>query len=235
MNVAGVLLLRFIGSLEHSAEAQAAYAVGYAELFSLITWTSVGSDGRGRRGRRAEPRRRPSRARDARRCRSRRGSGWASRPRSARCSCSSPSSCSRSSASTDPIVVGIGRQLLRYLSVSGFFITVALTYTGGLQGTGDTRSPLYITLVSQVLCRSGICATLQSTGHARRRGRLDGHPRRPLHPLRAVGATLPPGQVAAHRGRILLTADPAVASVCSGSGAHDRCLRSGADHEMDAW
>src|SRR5688500_17031881 len=42
MNVAGVLLLRFIGSLEHSAEAQAAYAVAYAELFSLITWTSVG-------------------------------------------------------------------------------------------------------------------------------------------------------------------------------------------------
>jgi putative MATE family efflux protein len=42
MNVAGVLLLRFIGSLEHSAAAQAAYAVGYTELFSLITWTSVG-------------------------------------------------------------------------------------------------------------------------------------------------------------------------------------------------
>ena len=42
MNIGGVLLLRFIGSLEHSAEAQAAYAVGYAELFSLITWTSVG-------------------------------------------------------------------------------------------------------------------------------------------------------------------------------------------------
>ena len=37
MNVAGVLLLRFIGSLEHSAAAQAAYAVGYTELFSLIT------------------------------------------------------------------------------------------------------------------------------------------------------------------------------------------------------
>src|SRR4029079_10340955 len=42
MNVAGVLLLRFIGSLEHSAAAQAAYAVCYTELFSLITWTSVG-------------------------------------------------------------------------------------------------------------------------------------------------------------------------------------------------
>jgi hypothetical protein len=36
------MLLRFIGSLPHSAEAQAAYAVGYAELFALITWTSVG-------------------------------------------------------------------------------------------------------------------------------------------------------------------------------------------------
>ena len=35
----------------------------------------------------------------------------------------------------------IGRQLLRYLSVSGLFITVALTYTGGLQGTGDTQEP----------------------------------------------------------------------------------------------
>ena len=42
MNIAGVLLLRFVGSLEHSAAAQAAYAVGYTELFSLITWTSVG-------------------------------------------------------------------------------------------------------------------------------------------------------------------------------------------------
>src|SRR2546428_4377581 len=42
MNVAGVLLLRFIGSLAQSAQAQAAYAVSYTELFSFITWTSVG-------------------------------------------------------------------------------------------------------------------------------------------------------------------------------------------------
>ena len=42
MNVAGVMMLRFIGSLPQSAEAQAAYAVGYTELFSFITWTSVG-------------------------------------------------------------------------------------------------------------------------------------------------------------------------------------------------
>jgi Na+-driven multidrug efflux pump len=57
----------------------------------------------------------------------------------------------------DPNVVAIGTELLRYLSVSGFFITVALTYTGGLQGTGDTRSPLFITLVSQCWYR-WVCA-----------------------------------------------------------------------------
>src|ERR1700752_5529542 len=42
MNVGGVLMLSFIGSLTQSAAAQAAFAVSYTELFSLITWTSVG-------------------------------------------------------------------------------------------------------------------------------------------------------------------------------------------------
>ena len=42
--------------------------------------------------------------------------------------------------------------------MSGLFITVALTYTGGLQGTGDTRSPLFITLVvADRACRSALC------------------------------------------------------------------------------
>jgi Na+-driven multidrug efflux pump len=44
------------------------------------------------------------------------------------------------------------------------FIAVALTYTGGLQGTGDTRSPLYISIVSQVLVPLGICYAIQQTG-----------------------------------------------------------------------
>ena len=42
MNVGGVLMLAFIGSLPQSAAAQAAFAVSYTQLFSLITWTSVG-------------------------------------------------------------------------------------------------------------------------------------------------------------------------------------------------
>ena len=62
---------------------------------------------------------------------------------------------------TEPQVMLIGQQLLRYLSVSGFFITVALSYTGGLQGTGDTRSPLYISIVSQIAIPIGLCTFLQ--------------------------------------------------------------------------
>jgi Na+-driven multidrug efflux pump len=65
---------------------------------------------------------------------------------------------------TEPQVTGIGTQLLRYLSVSGFFITVALSYTGGLQGTGDTKSPLYISIVSQIVVPIGLCEYWLHTG-----------------------------------------------------------------------
>src|SRR5947199_142180 len=62
----------------------------------------------------------------------------------------------------DPVVVGLGVQLLGFLSVSGLFVTVALTYTGGLQGTGDTRSPLYISIASQIVVPLGLCAVLNA-------------------------------------------------------------------------
>jgi Na+-driven multidrug efflux pump len=58
----------------------------------------------------------------------------------------------------------LGVELLRYLAVSGLFITVALAFTGGLQGTGDTKSPLYISIVSQVFLPLGLCFTLQTLG-----------------------------------------------------------------------
>ena len=64
----------------------------------------------------------------------------------------------------DPIVVGIGVQLLHVLSVSGLFISVALTYTGGLQGTGDTKSPLYISLLSQLVIPLGIVFVFSRLG-----------------------------------------------------------------------
>ena len=163
MNVAGVLLLRYIGSLPRSAEAQAAYAVGYAELFSLITWTSVGLMGAaaavaGQNLGAGQP----QRAMQAVRIAAQFGLGVAITVGAMFILI--PEQLLAIFGLQDPNVVQIGRQLLRYLSVSGMFITVALTYTGGLQGTGDTRSPLYITLASQVLVPIGICFTLQSMG-----------------------------------------------------------------------
>jgi len=163
MNLAGVMLLRFIGSLEHSAEAQAAYAVGYAELFSLITWTSVGLMGAAATiaGQNLGANR-PDRSLKSVAIAARIGLGVAA--------CMSllfltiPAQLLAIFGLQDPVVVELGKQLLRYLSISGFFITVALTYTGGLQGTGDTRSPLYITLISQIVVPIGICAMLQGMG-----------------------------------------------------------------------
>ena len=162
MNVAGVLLLRFVGSLEHSAAAQAAYAVGYTELFSLITWTSVGLMGAAATmaGQNLGAGN-PERAMHGVAVAARIGLGVAAIIGALFLAI--PQLLLQIFGMTDPQVTGIGQQLLRYLSVSGFFITVALSYTGGLQGTGDTRSPLYISIVSQIVVPIGLCSWFQAT------------------------------------------------------------------------
>jgi Na+-driven multidrug efflux pump len=162
MNVAGVLLLRFVGSLEHSAAAQAAYAVGYTELFSLITWTSVGLMGAAATmaGQNLGAGN-PERAMQGVAVAARIGLGVAAIVGAMFLLI--PQFLLQIFGMTDPQVTDIGQQLLRYLSVSGFFITVALSYTGGLQGTGDTRSPLYISIVSQIVIPIGLCSWLQAT------------------------------------------------------------------------
>lgn len=169
MNVAGVMLLRFIGSLPESAEAQAAYAVGYSELFSLITWTSVGLMGAAAAvaGQNLGAGK-PERSAHAVHIAARIGLGVA--VTIGALFLLIPDQLLGIFGLSDPTVVRLGRQLLQFLSVSGLFITVALTYTGGLQGTGDTRSPLYITLISQVLLPPGICFFLTQTGHLQASG-----------------------------------------------------------------
>ena len=163
MNVGGVLMLAFIGSLAQSAAAQAAFAVSYTQLFSLITWTSVGLMGAaaavaGQNLGAGQP----DRAASAVHLAARYGLGGAAFiglffffvPRQ----------LLAVFGMNEPAVVEIGVELLRVLSVSGLLIAVALTYTGGLQGTGDTRSPLYISIVSQVMVPLGICFVVQQTG-----------------------------------------------------------------------
>ncbi|HKG90655.1 MAG TPA: MATE family efflux transporter [Gemmatimonadaceae bacterium] len=163
MNVGGVLMLAFIGSLAQSAAAQAAFAISYSQLFSLITWTSVGLMGAAAAvaGQNLGAGR-PDRAEEAVHVAARYGVAGAA--------CIGalflliPAQLLALFGMREPAVVSIGVQLLRVLSLSGLFVAVALTYTGGLQGTGDTRSPLYISIVSQVVVPLGICFVIRETG-----------------------------------------------------------------------
>ena len=162
MNVGGVLMLRFIGSLDESAAAQAAYAVGYTELFSLITWTSVGLMGAsatiaGQNLGAGNPERAIAGVRVASHI------GLAVAAVVGAMFLLIPRYLLAVFGMTDTQVIDIGVQLLRYLSLSGLFVTVALSYTGGLQGTGDTRSPLYISILSQVVVPLGLCTIFQAT------------------------------------------------------------------------
>jgi putative MATE family efflux protein len=156
MNIGGLLMLAFIGSLAESAQAQAAFAVSYSQLFSLITWTSVGllgaasavagqNLGAGRADRATE------------------GVHVAARIAVGGAAFVGlmfmflPRQLLAIFGMNDPEVVAIGVQLLRFLSVSGLLVSLALAYTGGLQGTGDTKSPFYISVVSQIVVPLGLC------------------------------------------------------------------------------
>ncbi len=160
MNIGGVLMLSFIGGLAQSAAAQAAFAVSYTQLFSLVTWTSVGLMGAA-----------------AAVAGQNLGAGHPDRANAAVNTAARfgllgsaflgifyfffPMQLLAIFGMTDPDAVALGVQLLRILAFSGLFISVALTYTGGLQGTGDTKSPLYISIISQVVIPLGICIAVK--------------------------------------------------------------------------
>ena len=162
MNLGGAMLVGFVGSLPNSAEAQAAYAVGYTQLFSLVSWTSVGlmaaaSTVTGQNL----------------------GAGHIDRTRLApRTSALMGLALAATIGSLftliperllgvfgleQPVVLAIGTELLAYLTFSALFVTVALNYTGALQGAGDTKSPFVITLVSQLLVPIGYLTLLRTT------------------------------------------------------------------------
>ena len=164
MNIGGVLMLSFIGSVPQGAAAQAAFAVCYSQLFSLVTWTSVGLMGAaaaiaGQNLGAGKPDRAASAVHVAARI------GVSSAAFFGILFMFLPHQLLAIFGMKDPAVVEVGVELLRVLSVSGLLIAAALTYTGGLQGTGDTRSPLYISIVSQIIVPLGICFVIQRTSH----------------------------------------------------------------------
>jgi putative MATE family efflux protein len=156
MNLGGLFMLAFIGSVTHGDAAQAAYAIAYGQLFLLVTWSSNAMMGAA-----------------AAVVGQNLGSGQPDRAVAAVHTAAKfgligsavlgffyffvPNLLLSVFGMTDPFAAAIGAELLRVLAFSGIFIAVALTYTGGLQGSGDTRSPLYISIISQVLIPLGIC------------------------------------------------------------------------------
>ena len=156
MNVGGLFMLAFIGSVAHGDAAQAAYAVAYGQLFLLVTWSSNGLMGAaaavaGQNLGAHKPDRAFAAVNTAARF------GFAGSAILGLFFFFLPEYLLAIFGMTDPAAVAIGVQLLRVLAVSGIFISVALTYTGGLQGSGDTKSPLYISIISQVIIPLGIC------------------------------------------------------------------------------
>jgi putative MATE family efflux protein len=161
MNVGGVLMLAFVGSLAASAQAQAAYVVSYTQIFSFITWTSVGIMGAtaavaGQNLGAGQP------DRTARSVHVAAGLGLSVAAGIGVWFFLVPYQLLGLFGMDDPTVLALSVELLRYLAVSGLFITVALAYTGGLQGTGDTKSPMYISIVSQIVIPLGICFSIQT-------------------------------------------------------------------------
>jgi putative MATE family efflux protein len=161
MNIGGVILLRFVGSLEQSSEAQAAYAVSYMQLFSLVTHTAIAlmSAAATVAGQNLGAER-PERT--------------AATPRAASlvglrvavplglAFLFAPRLLLGVFGLDDPVVLALGRQFLAFLSLSSLFLTVALSYTGALQGTGDTKSPMWITLISQLALPLAWCFSIQA-------------------------------------------------------------------------
>lgn len=162
MNIGGVLMLYFIGSLAQSAASQAAFAVAYTQLFSLVTWTSVGLMGAaaavaGQNLGADNPDRANAAVHTAAKF------GLVGATFLGLLFFFFPRLLLGLFGMSEPAVLEIGTQLLRVLSISGIFIAMALTYTGGLQGTGDTKSPLYISIISQLVLPLSICFVIKQT------------------------------------------------------------------------
>lgn len=156
LNLGGVFLLAFIGTLENSAAAQAAYTICYSQLFALVLRASwglrnaastvlgqnigAGSTERGVRGVHVA---------------ALLGVGWASLM--GLCYVLFPGALMALFKATEDPVFPLAASLLRYLAVSGVFLASALAYTGGLAGAGETKKPMFIALITQIGILLGLC------------------------------------------------------------------------------
>ena len=201
LNIGGVILLYYVGSLQYSAEAQAAYTTCYLQLFTCVTWAGFGlraacatvigqniGAGKTQRGIHAVN------------IGAILGGIWAAFfgvfyfnfPVTLLSIFGLPGAAEQVQLEAiipvlqglgqggilpgvftetvvthwqnDIKVVEFGAELLRYLAFSGVFVVIGLAYTGGLQGAGDTKSPMIAAFISQIIVLLGICVVFQQLG-----------------------------------------------------------------------
>ena len=201
MNVAGVLLLRFIGSLPHERRSPGRLR-GRLHGALLADHVDVGrTDGRGGDDRRAEPRRRQAGAGDrgrAGRLAHRPGRGGR---RSGRSSSLVPNLLLAIFGMNDPVVLALGAAAAAVPGVSGLFVTVALSYTGAPAGHGRHAQPALH--LDRVADRRPARALHDPPGDPRpdARRHLDGDRARAHDPRRAERREVPAPEVAVDPGR----------------------------------
>jgi putative MATE family efflux protein len=162
LNVGGVLLLKYIGSLDQAPAALAAYTICYSQLFNLVTWTSfglraaagtmmgqnigAGNPARGKRGVAVAG------------CM---GAGWAMVIGLVYWMI--PVQLLALFNAVEEPVVSYGVSLLHILAVSGVLLATTMGLTGGIQGAGYTKAPMYIAFFTQIVILLGVCAIFQAT------------------------------------------------------------------------
>jgi len=154
LNIGGAFLIRYIG--EFGASAQAAYTICYMQLFSLVTWVSFGVRGA-----------------TATLMGQNIGAGKIERGKMAVYVAAGlgllwagffgaiyftvPHQLLSMFSATEEPLLTYGTSLLGVLAFSGFFVSSALAFTGGMQGGGDTVTPMVIAVLSQIVILLGLC------------------------------------------------------------------------------
>ena len=160
LNIGGVLLIRYINHIGDSS-VLGAYTICYQYIFNLVSWTSFGlraacatlmgqNIGAGD----------PGRGKQAVSLTARLGALWAA-------------FLGLFFWFTPELLIGLFNvqpgpvmdhsvHLLHFLAFSGIILAMGLSFTGGLQGAGQTTMPMLIAIFTQIVLVLGICQVLVS-------------------------------------------------------------------------
>ena len=161
LNIGGIILLRFINTLYDATHVMYVYVICYSQLIEIVTWDSFGirnsssalmgqNIGAGV----------PERGARAIYVAALFGASWAAFWWLLYTTV--PGALLGIFNAHDGETLRLGAQFLRYLTLSAFLLIVCMAFTGGLQGAGDTRKPMYIAFVSQIVVLLGVCWIYQT-------------------------------------------------------------------------